>query len=457
MDIYSAVRNYKNMNKNKSKIEIENEINNKDKIHKPKNEINKTQSKTQKIEIPKNIWLSKYYLEKTRDILISIFEQTTNDEFLEITKEALENFSKNKFNTYIESLAYNYAINRFKFEKRKFDILIYYIIFKTYPYFIYFLMFYKTISEQLEIVEKLEKIDSIKNINIGAYSQNLNKYKKYLNEYYLKYNENNVIINFNNFIGINFNKTNVSYSDLPKNYLLINVGFNNTCDNIVYSNYDGIKTNFMTYKDVLDFKIIEKIKTIKNNKCWELYYLNKLINDSSEMSTSINLKNNLGININSKNKSKEELTSMYNIVLCYNNSENLKDCRFTISENEFSLFQLNILVNGGIIYNVIPRTFILYLSKMFYIRHNMLFDVPDNSSQEDTATQKLRAKIAKIIKPCYSKDWKTTAKNIFNEFPEEKYLKYYLEGLKYCCDENDELIFEKYYEHVKIYFFPTNI
>ena len=374
-----------------------------------------------------NIWMtSNYYFEKSLPILKNIFETTSNDEFLNEVNKLLSNFSKNTFNDKIESLAFNYATNRGEFEKRKFNYRIYYILFKTYPYFIYFIMYMKTIKEQKKFVNEMDKLDKMYNITIAGYTQNMEKYKNYLDNYEKNYNTNSTLINFNNFIGIIFDKVNITYDKLPQDCLIVHAGFNNTFKNVTYNAYEGLKTNFMTFKDVLDFQTINQIKTINVNKCWE--YKNE----------------------NSKSK------NCY-ICICYDNDTDLKKCIYSISMNYITPKNMEVLLNGGIIWNVPKKTFELYMSKMFYIRRNMLFDVIDNSGNEETATQILKAKLAKAIKNCYNTDYSITADKMASQFPDEKYLRMYLEGLKMCCDENGILEYNKYYEYVKIYFFPTNI
>ena len=375
------------------------------------------------------------YFEKSEDVLKQLFNDTSDKDIMETVDTSLQDFSKNVFNDIIESLAYTFAIHRDEFEARHFDIRVYYLILKIYPYFVYNLMYNKTIEEQLDMVRQLDELDKSMNIHVAAYTTNMDKYKTYLNNYYSKYALNNVCINFNNFIGIQFAETYLPYECVPKDVLIVHVGFNNTVDNVIYKFYPGISTNFITHQDVLDFKHTEEVKTHAAKECWELFI------DGVRQSVQL----------------KDTSDAQIYIAICYDNEDKLSDCKYSLSAKSYTARDINVLTHGGIICNVSEQTMRLYMSKMFYDRRNRLVVQMGNHEQEETETQKLRAKFAKMIKECYSPDYTTAANNIAKEFPNEKYLRLYLEGLKNCCEETGlKLSFEKYYEFVKLYFFPTN-
>jgi len=413
---------------------------------------------------------SNFYFEHFNQIE-SLFQTTSNKVIEQEFNNILNSFSKNKFNDLFESVAYAYINNRFEFEKRKFSIIVYYLLFKVYPYLIYGSMLSKTINEQIDFINKLEEIDAQKNINISSYTININKYKQYLINYYSNYQTNTVNVNFNNFIGIQFHETGLTYDEIKKcsnNLLIIHAGFNNNYDNVLYKSYRGINRNFLTYDDMRNFKIIEPIKTHKKDLCFELMNNGKIVYDSKyikplkqdinddELSINDRIMDNINIqddNIKIKNELNKQ-NNQYYIVLCYDDDDDLKKCRFSISSNAFNFKLINAFINGGIIYPLPSQIYKLYFSKMFYIRKNMLTDIENKEGIENSQTQLLKAKFAKIIKPCFNENYKIAINNICNEFPNEKYLRLYLEGLKNECDKNGKLIFEQYYEFVKLYFFP---
>jgi hypothetical protein len=259
----------------------------------------------------------------------------------------------------------------------------------------------------------------------------------------LNFDKNNICINCNNFIGIKFKATGIEFNEIPNNGLILHVGFNNSFDNVLYKSYNGIKSNFLNYDDMLKFKIFEQVKTYKTNICYEIMEDKKIIYSYSNTSKN---KNPCCTN----NDSKE-----YNIILCYDDSTKFEECHFSISEKTYPIYEIEILINGGLINPLPLNVYKLYLSKMFYIRKNMLIDAMDNSDSVNTATQLLKDKLAKLIKPCYNTNYKITIDKLVKEFPDEKYLIVYLQGLKNCCDLDGKLEFDKYYEFVKLYFFPV--
>lgn len=504
MNIYDVIKSYgiysvnnknKNSNNVNNKNSSNNNVNNKNSNNNNEDNENNIIKKNTNSQSNSIFDTSNFYFEHFNKIEL-LFQKTSNEVIESEFNKIIDSFSKNKFNDLFESVAYAYINNRFEFEKRKFNIVVYYLLFKIYPYLIYGSMLFKTIDEQIKFINELEKIDKQKQITISSYTININKYKNYLLNYYSNYQTNTININFNNFIGIDFHETGLSYNEVLKysnNLLIIHVGFNNNFDNVLYKSYRGINKNFLTYEDMCKFKITEPIKTHKKNLCFELMDNEQIIYDSRHIrpvdnnididnnnididNNNINIANNnnnfnidnININIdnitiydntidniiNMKNKLSNDLNKKYYIVICYDDDDNLEKCRYSISSNSFNFGSLNILINGGIIYPLPSEIYKLYFSKMFYIRKNMLIDNEANKDQEISKTQLLKFKFAKIIRPCFNENYKIAIDNICKEFPNEKYLKLYLEGLKNECDENGRLIFEQYYEYVKLYFFP---
>lgn len=398
---------------------------------------------------------SKTYFEHF-DQIESLINEVSNDELYKLIDELLVNFSKNKFNDIIESLVYLYCSHQSNFMKRfrisdLKNVKVYYIMFKYYPYLIYSLMYHQTINEQLKFVKELDKIDAIQNLRIEKYTDNLNKYKSYLENYYSSFDTNSICINFNNFIGIKFKSTGINYNEIPKNGLIVYVGFNNTFDNVLYKHYSGIKSNFLNYEDIIKFKIFEQVKTYSSEICYSIYENGKITfsksksKDHKDQTKFKKISENINLN-------NEE----YYIIICYNDSPKFEECHFSVSESSYSKRNIEVLTNGGLINSLPLSVYKLYLSKMFYIRKNVMKDVEDNSDSVITATQELKAKISKLIKPCFSVNYKKCIDKWTREFPNDKYLKIYLQGLRNYRDiETGKLDFNKYYEFVKIYFFPV--
>ena len=401
---------------------------------------------------------SKSYFEKF-DQIEPLINKTDNKELYKLIDNTLSNFSKNSFNDILESMIYSYCSHQSDFMKRfptsdLANVKVYYIMFKYYPYLIYSLMYHKTIKEQLDFVDKLDKFDAIQNLTIEQYTTNLNKYKSYLNNYYSSFDNNNVCINFNNFIGINFKSTGINFNEIPKNALIVHVGFNNSFDNVLYKSYSGIKSNFLNYQDILKFKIFEQVKTHETNICYSIFENGKIIFDKIKIAM---MNNSIKTSENNSNMTTNQLNqNEYNIIICYDDSTKFEECHFSVSEKTYSKRNIEVLVNGGLINSLPISVYKLYLSKMFYARKNMLKEIENKSGSLNTATQELKAKITKLIKPCFDLDYKKCIDKWVKEFPKEKYLKVYLQGLKNYCDIQDgKLIFEKYYEFVKLYFFPV--
>ena len=394
---------------------------------------------------------SKTYLSKV-DQFEPLINKISDDDLYKLVDGLLLNFSKNKFVDVIESMVYLYCthqlnfIKRFPFTDLK-NVKLYYIMFKYYPYLIYSIMYHQKIDQQSKFIKELDKIDSMYNIRIEKYTTNLTKYKAYVENYYNNFDKNNICINFNNFIGINFKVTGIDYDEMihdpeNKNALIVHSGFNNSFDNVLYKSYPGIKSNFLNYEDMIKFKVFEQVKTYETDTCYEIMENNKIIykyvkdNKDSEK-----------LNI-----SKDE----YLIIICYDDDPKFEKCHFTISQVTYPRMYIDVLINGGLIYPLPPAIYKLYLSKMFYTRKNMLKEIEDNADAINTATQELKTKIAKLIKPCYSPNCDKCIDKWAKEFPNDKYFKIYLQGLKSFRDiQTGELDFEKYYEHIKLYFFPV--
>lgn len=359
----------------------------------------------------------------------------------------LKDFSKNKFNDYLEKLAYKYATDIKSFESQNFDIICYYALYKVYPYFIFNIMYNKTISEQLQFIQKLKEIDNNLQIIIQKYNTNIDKLCNYINNYYNNYKSNPITLILNNFIGINFNKINITYDEITdSNYILLHVGYNNNSNNILYNSHTSIKGNFLTDEIMNSISNPEFVKTISTPIVFEIIENNKTI--KTIIGADVKDSNDLNNLLNQDN---------YKIIICYDNDRDYKHCKYSVSSEIYSKREIEILINGGIIRPINTQTNLLYLAKMYYIRKNIMVDVEGIDYNETSETQKLRMKIAKYVKSCYDKNYKKCADNIAKEFSEFPYFREYLEILKYRCDEYGCLKFNEYYEEVKNYLLPEVI
>ena len=341
-------------------------------------------------------------------------------------------FSKNEFNIIIEGFAYGLFFELGKFwdiiNEYKHGMLVLYYVLKTYPYGIFNLMYYHTIEQQQELIAQLDEIDVEKNIIVPKYSQHMQNYKTYLNDYYKNYNSRPCTLNFNNFINIQFNKTGLTYDLLPQktNLVIIHVGFNNECETYIYPFTKSIHTNYLTETEMNEFKQPYKIHVLKSDKCYEI--------------------------INNDDVGDNNVVG-YQIILCYDNNRDIKKCVFSCGKSTYTKKEIEIITHGGIIGTVSREANVLYLSKMTYARFNALSEISDKSNETITGTTELIKTVNENVKKSFNRDYRKAIKNIVACFPDEKYFKYYMEGLKYKV-ENDKLEFPIFLEYVKLYFIP---
>ena len=383
-------------------------------------------------------YLSKYdyLMKKYSTTSITIFES-------EILK-LLDNFSKNEFNEYLESLACGYITNLKEFYNKGFSINVFYALFKTYPYFMYQIGYYKTVKQQFEFIDKLNKLDEKYKITIQQYSINIKIIIKHLETYYSSYSTNSCVTNFNNFIGITFKTTNLKYQQLPKNLFVIHCGFNNECDNLIYSNIKNITENFLT-EDIAKRQTHIHIKTLKTNKCWELIENDKCIADSLELNSK---------DLNEFEFKLPNTKNIYSIVICYDNSKKIDECYYSITEKSFSIDELNILINGGMLYQLNQATLKLYMSKLFYQRMNMI-DTNEREDEEMSRTKILKSKLAQVIVNCYDPDYLKCIDKTCSVL-HDKYLYEYLHILVNCVNQDGKLDIIKYKRHLENFYFLIN-
>ena len=105
-----------------------------------------------------------------------------------------------------------------------------------------------------------------------------------------------------------------------------------------------------------------------------------------------------------------------------------KNCIFSLSSTEIDKRELEVLTNGGIIYQFTTDILKLYLCKTFYIRMNRI--VPESEETEISKTMELKNKLSQAIIKGFDPDLKKCIDNICEIFKEEKYLREYLSGLK---------------------------
>lgn len=377
------------------------------------------------------------------DYLIKYYTTTSNEELEDEVLKQLENFSKNQFNISVEALACGYISDLRKFYNRKFRTEVYYLLYKIYPYFMYQIGYYKTIKQQINFIEKLKELDNKYKIIIQQYTTNLKIITSHLEDYYMSYKNNTCIHNFNGLIGINFKETNLTYDKLPKNLFIIHCGFNNQCENIIYDKQKFVKENFLNYEVALTTgKSHIPIQTLKRDTCWELVTNGKVINSDKYVK---GLNTEFKLDLNDKND--------YYLVICYDNSLDNTKCIYSLSRNTYNINQINVLVNGGLIYQLELSTLKLYVSKMFYIRMNMIIE--DSPESDLSKTKELKNMIAKVIMTCYDPDYNVCIKKTTELLKHEPYIKEYLLKLS-VCTVNDKLDIRLYKECLENYFLPIN-
>ena len=371
--------------------------------------------------------------------LIPLFNQTSVNILEKEVDKYLNNFSLTTINYYFESIAYTFACEQDTFIAKKLSNKCLYAIFTKYPKLMSQILYKRTVQEIYKIIEELKdyqyKYKEI--INDKRFNYQLEMMDNYVNTYYKDSKINNILYVYNALYGIEFDNIYIPYEEVPENTFIVNVGYNLKDYNYIYHKIDNITHPFLTLEDVKNLTLPTKYEIIETNKSCE-FVKSKLKIIEKEISVFN------GYTIQNDEKIKE-----FNISICYNNSKSTDKCLYSISKNKYTINDILVLINGGIIEHYNIRTNLLYINEIFSKNREYVKDLDKLKSIYKIKTITIEELTKKIIS-CYNEDYKQTIYNIQNAF-DDKYLKLYIQGLKYI-QENGIITFEQYYEFIKPYF-----
>lgn len=371
--------------------------------------------------------------------LIHLFNQTSVNILEKEVDKYLNNFSLTDINYYFESIAYTFACEQDNFIAKKLSNKCLYAIFTKYPKLMSQVLYKRTVQEIYKIIEEFKdyqyKYKEI--INDKRFNYQLEMMDNYVNTYYKDSKNNNILYVYNALYGIEFDNIYIPYENVPENTFIVNVGYNLKDYNYLYHKIDNITHPFLTLEDVKNVTLPTKYEIIETNKPCE-FIKSKLKIIEKELSVFN------GYMIQNDEKIKE-----FNISICYNNSKSTDKCLYSISKNKYTINDILVLINGGIIEHFNTRTNLLYINEIFSKNKEYVKDLDKLKSIYKINTISIEELTKKIIS-CYNEDYKKTIKNIQKAF-DDKYLKLYIQGLKYI-QENGIITFEQYYEFIKPYF-----
>lgn len=371
--------------------------------------------------------------------LIPLFNQTSVNILEKEVDKYLNNFSLTVINYYFESIAYTFACEQDTFIAKKLSNKCLYAIFTKYPKLMSQLLYKRTVQEIYKIIEELKdyqfKYKEI--INDKRFNYQIEMMDNYVNTYYKDSKNNNILYVYNALYGIEFDDIYIPYENVPENTFIVNVGYNLKDYNYLYHKIDNITHPFLTLEDVKNVTLPTKYEIIETNKSCE-FVKSKLKIIEKELSV-----------FNGYTIQNDEEIKEFNIGICYNNSKSLDKCLYSISKNKYTIKDILVLINGGIIEHYNIRTNLLYINEIFSKNREYVKDLDKLKSIYKINTITIEELTKKIIS-CYNEDYKKTIYNIQNAF-DDKYLKLYIQGLKYI-QENGIITFEQYYEFIKPYF-----
>lgn len=375
--------------------------------------------------------ISKYF--------VSLFEQTPNNVLEKEIDKYLNSFSLTNINYYFESITYIFACEQDKYIAKKLNNKCLYAIFTKYPKLMSQILYKRTIQEIYKIIEDLKnyqfKYKEI--INDKRFNHQLESLDNYVNTYYKEIINDNILYVYNALYGIEFDKIYIPYENVPENTFVVNVGYNLKDYNYLYHHIENITHPFLTLEDVKNITLPTKYEIIETDK------------------SGLCLKSNLKINneelsvFNGYKIQNDDKINEINIGICYNNSKSNEKCLYSISKNKYTINDLNVLINGGVIEHFNTRTNLLYINEIFSKNKEYIKDLDKLKTIYKIKTISIEELTKKIIS-CYNEDYKKTIYNIQKVF-DDKYLSLYIQGLKYI-QENGTVSFEKYYEFIKPYF-----
>lgn len=371
--------------------------------------------------------------------LIPLFNQTSVNVLEKEVDKYLNNFSLTDINYYFESIAYTFACEQDTFITKKLSNKCLYAIFTKYPKLMSQILYKRTIQEIYKIIVELKdyqyKYKEI--ITDKRFNYQLEMMDNYVNTYYKDSKINNILYVYNALYGIEFDNIYIPYENVPENTFIVNVGYNLKDYNYLYHKIDNITHPFLTLEDVKNVTLPTKYEIIETNKPCE-FVKSKLKIIEKELSV-----------FNGYTIQNDEEIKEFNIGICYNNSSSFDKCLYSISKNKYTINDILVLINGGIIEHYNIRTNLLYINEIFSKNREYVKDLDKLKSIYKINTISIEELTKKIIS-CYNEDYKKTIYNIQNAF-DDKYLKLYIQGLKYI-QENGIITFEQYYEFIKPYF-----
>ena len=318
----------------------------------------------------------------------------------------------------IEAAAYLYFYNNPEFKKIE-SLKLLLLVLKAYPYGVYNLMLNRDIEQQKQIIKSLLELESQELNMTDKFKYNITILQDYCNEYYEKRKTNSCLYYLNNLIGIKFNRISVDYSQLPKKYLMVNIGYNNVYMNTVYLQTEYVKNEFLTLDEATKYKPLMYTNVCRKKECCEMIGI-----DDSE----------------------------FNIVINYCNNPSKEKCLYSISETLINKNQLHTLLNGGIIKTNDNKIIDLYFNKRFYERNNLIDTEYTNITDELTVK---RGKLGQIYKKLYDPDVVKTIENWKKQMPKEKYFHIFLDRLRDCLNDDGQLDYTKYVQTIDMYQAPS--
>lgn len=375
--------------------------------------------------------ISKYF--------VSLFKQTPNNVLEKEIDKYLNSFSLTNINYYFESIAYTFACEQDTFITKKLNNKCLYAIFTKYPKLMFQILYKRTIQEIYKIIEDLKnyqfKYKEI--INDKRFNHQLESLDNYVNTYYKEIINDNILYVYNALYGIEFDRIYIPYENVPENTFVVNVGYNLKDYNYLYHHIENITHPFLTLEDVKNITLPTKYEIVETDKSGLCLKSNLKINGEE-----LNVFNGYKI------QNDDKINEIY-IGICYNNSKSNEKCLYSISKNKYTIEDLNVLINGGVIEHFNTRTNLLYINEIFSKNKEYTRDLDKLKWIYKIKTISIEELTKKIIS-CYNEDYKKTIYNIQKAF-DDKYLSLYIQGLKYI-QENGTVSFEKYYEFIKPYF-----
>lgn len=304
-------------------------------------------------------------------------------------------------------------------------------VYELYPYLIYNIMFLRTIDQQREYFKKILDLykDTRGIIKEDQFGKNIKIYQSYLDNYETNFKKNSSLVNMNYLAGIRFDQINIPFNQLPKNYLVINIGYKNgikegeiISKNLLYGDIKSIEHITVKYSDVENISLNKKINIYSRNECYKII---------------------------SKNK-----TDLYKIIINYNNDPDDKKCFYSISKNDVNLSCINILTHGGTIYKVKNQSLRVYFSEILTQRFKKTFNNQEIKKEIDD----IISNISVLLREKYDENVDKTIKN-WTGFNNDKIFDLWLYKL-YEFDTFDEvtkkhiLNYNNYVCMIKAYFMP---